>query len=147
MNLWGNDLDDVSIIRQMPNLEVCSLSVNKISTLRDFGKCPKLRELFLRNNNISDIKELAYLTNLQNLKILWLSNNPVAKVNNFRLLVVKALPNLASLDDVAITPEEKFQAESIQLPDLFNAITLEDDTDMNQNFTAQDFMSEPPQIK
>lgn len=38
----------ISIIRQMPNLEVLSLSVNKISTLADFAHCPKLRELYLR---------------------------------------------------------------------------------------------------
>jgi Leucine-rich repeat (LRR) protein len=36
LNLWGNDLDDLSIIRQMPSLIVLSLSVNKINSLRDF---------------------------------------------------------------------------------------------------------------
>jgi Leucine-rich repeat (LRR) protein len=35
LNLWGNDLDDISIVNQMPALEVLSLSVNNISTLRD----------------------------------------------------------------------------------------------------------------
>ena len=35
LNLWGNDLDDISIVTQMHSLEVLSLSVNNISTLRD----------------------------------------------------------------------------------------------------------------
>ena len=36
LNLWGNDLEDISIIKDMPNIEICSLSLNKISSLRDF---------------------------------------------------------------------------------------------------------------
>lgn len=35
LNLWGNDLDDISIVQQMPALETLSLAVNKVSTLRD----------------------------------------------------------------------------------------------------------------
>ena len=30
LNLWGSDLSDVSILQRMPNVEVLSLSVNKI---------------------------------------------------------------------------------------------------------------------
>ena len=36
LNLWGVGFEDVSILNQMPNIEVLSLSINKISTLRDF---------------------------------------------------------------------------------------------------------------
>lgn len=55
LNLWGNDIDDLKILRQMPNLEVLSLSVNKISTLKDIVLCHKLQELYLRKNNVKDI--------------------------------------------------------------------------------------------
>ena len=48
----------------MPNLEVLSLSVNKISTLKDLNNCNKLQELYLRKNNISDIREIKHLVNL-----------------------------------------------------------------------------------
>ncbi len=34
LNCWGQDLADVSILSQMPNVEVLSLSVNQISTLK-----------------------------------------------------------------------------------------------------------------
>ena len=37
INLWGNDLEDISIIRQMSSVEVVSLSLNKINTLEDFA--------------------------------------------------------------------------------------------------------------
>jgi hypothetical protein len=35
LNLWGNDLDDISIVNQMSQIEVLSLAVNFISTLKD----------------------------------------------------------------------------------------------------------------
>ena len=37
VNLWGNDIEDLSLIAQeLPNVEIVSLSLNKISTLKDF---------------------------------------------------------------------------------------------------------------
>ncbi len=39
VNLWGNDLDDLSIMCDLPNVEIVSLSLNKIATLRDFAQC------------------------------------------------------------------------------------------------------------
>ena len=36
LNLWGNDLNDVSIIKNLTNLEILALTVNQISTLKDF---------------------------------------------------------------------------------------------------------------
>ena len=36
LNLWGNDLTDLSILKELVNCEVLSLSVNKISTLSYF---------------------------------------------------------------------------------------------------------------
>ena len=55
LNLWGNDISGVAILRNLPNVEVLSLSVNKISSLNDFKYCSKLTELYLRKNLISDI--------------------------------------------------------------------------------------------
>ena len=65
LNLWGNDIEDMKLLQRMPNVEVLSLSVNKISTLKDFAYCSKLIELYLRKNCISDIREIRYLTNLK----------------------------------------------------------------------------------
>jgi hypothetical protein len=62
LNLWGSDLEDVSIIKEMPNIEICSLSLNKIYTLKDFSSCKKMTELYLRKNLISDLLEVKYLT-------------------------------------------------------------------------------------
>jgi len=36
LNLWGNDLDDLSLLTELPNVEIVSLSLNKINSLRPF---------------------------------------------------------------------------------------------------------------
>ena len=72
LNVWGNDLDDVSIIHELPNLEILSLSVNHIRSLRDFAACPKLTELYLRKNDINNLSEVQYLIPLKRLRVLWL---------------------------------------------------------------------------
>ena len=107
LNLWGNDLEDISVIRNMYNLEVVSLSVNKIRTLRDFSGLKNLRELYLRKNSIGDLNEVRSLVNLSQLRVLWLSENPVAEVKNYRSTIIKLLPQITKLDDNVISPEER----------------------------------------
>lgn len=63
VNLWGNELEDVTLIWSMPNLTVISLAVNKLKSLEDFQYCPRLKELYMRKNDIRDINELNYLWN------------------------------------------------------------------------------------
>jgi len=36
VNLWGNDIDDLGVLKDLPNLEIASLSLNKINSLKDF---------------------------------------------------------------------------------------------------------------
>ena len=53
-----------------------------------------------RKNEIKDINEILHLSQLQFLKKLSLEDNPCANVDNYRLTVLKALPNLEYLDNV-----------------------------------------------
>lgn len=110
LNLWGSNLDDISIIKDMPSLEIVSLSVNKIRTLKPFANLNNLKELYLRNNLIADLREIQYLTKCENLKILWLSENPISNNKNYRALVIQMLPQLAKLDDIMITEAERENA-------------------------------------
>jgi len=107
VNLWGNDLSDMTMIRQLQNIEVVSLSVNKISTLVDFSYCTKIQELYLRKNQIEDIREVRHLSNLKNIKVLWLSDNPCSSVENYRLYIIKMLPQLVKIDSHEITDDER----------------------------------------
>eukprot|EP00002_Diphylleia_rotans_P025646 TRINITY_DN5078_c0_g1_i3.p1 TRINITY_DN5078_c0_g1~~TRINITY_DN5078_c0_g1_i3.p1 ORF type:complete len:272 (-),score=59.32 TRINITY_DN5078_c0_g1_i3:98-913(-) len=117
LNLWGSDLDDMSILQLMPNVEVLSLSMNNIASLREFSSCTKLTELYLRKNKISDMREVRYLANCPHLKVLWLSENPCAEHPNYRSHVIATLPQLLKLDSTDVTSEEKISAavESVNL--------------------------------
>lgn len=68
---WGQGIDDVSILRRLQNVEVLSLSINHISSLRPFGHCKALRELYLRKNEVALIEELRFLARLPNLQVGW----------------------------------------------------------------------------
>ena len=111
LNLWGSNIEDISIIEEMPSLEIVSLSVNKIRTLRPFSNLTNLRELYLRRNLITNLNEIKYLTDCQNLNVLWLSENPICNNPNYRAVVICVLPQLQKLDDIAITDEEREKAE------------------------------------
>ncbi|XP_011503302.1 PREDICTED: protein C21orf2 homolog isoform X2 [Ceratosolen solmsi marchali] len=106
LNCWGTELTDVSILRKMRNVEILSLSVNNISSLKDFQNCVDLKDLFVRKNNIRDLNEVCYLQALSKLRNLWLGENPCAEIDGYRLSIIKTLPHLEKLDDKIVTPEE-----------------------------------------
>lgn len=142
INFWGNDLDDVSILKQMPNLEVISLSVNKIRTLSDFGSLKKLRELYLRKNLISDINEIKHLATCPNLLILWINENPIVECKNYRLLIISFLPQLTKLDDNMITPEEKIQANNLNKIQNNNQEDKDEDSFENMEYGGNNYFKE-----
>lgn len=111
LNCWGSELGDVSLLRQMPSVEVLSLSINKISSLEDFALCKRLEELYIRQNEIRDLNQIVYLQALPNLKHLWLGENPCASIEGYRPSVLRALPQLQKLDNVAVTPDELKEAQ------------------------------------
>ncbi|XP_050510560.1 acidic leucine-rich nuclear phosphoprotein 32 family member A isoform X2 [Diabrotica virgifera virgifera] len=111
LNCWGSELEDVTLLRRMPSVEVLSLSINKINTLVDFQFCQRLEELYIRQNDIRDVCQVMYLQCLPNLKNLWLGENPCANSEGYRLAVIRALPQLQKLDNVQVTPEEIREAQ------------------------------------
>ncbi|XP_065174920.1 cilia- and flagella-associated protein 410-like [Sycon ciliatum] len=117
LNLWNARLTDLSILRQMPNLEVLSLSVNNVDSLKDIASCTKLRELYVRKNNVQSLDELQHLRTLLCLRVLWLSENPCAEDDDYRLKTIQMLPQLHFLDNVAIEDEEREDASSAALND------------------------------
>lgn len=103
LNMWGFELEDVSICSQMTYVETISFSLNRISSLSAFSQCYNLKNLFLRQNNICDLKEVYYLKDLPNLENLMLSENPVTQIPNYREFVISVLPRLKKLDDIPCT--------------------------------------------
>ena len=107
LNLWGNKLEDISVLAEVPNMAICSLSLNNITSLNVFQHTKKLKELYLRKNMISDLRELKYLVALPNLQVLWLWDNPICQHPLYRQYCIKLLPNLVKLDSSAVTNEER----------------------------------------
>jgi hypothetical protein len=112
LNFWGQSLADVSIVARLPALEVCSLSLNAIASLRDFASAMRLRELYLRRNRIADLRELLHLKASDDLRVLWLAENPVAEFGFYRAFAIAHLPQLRVLDDVEISADERDAAAS-----------------------------------
>ncbi|WIA13460.1 hypothetical protein OEZ85_007040 [Tetradesmus obliquus] len=115
LNLWGQDITDVSILQHTPAVQVLSLSVNGISSLRDFMHCRELRELYLRKNNVANLNDIRFLMPLPHLKVLWLSDNPCAELPHYRQVVVANLPGLEKLDNVEVTPADRQAAQGTPL--------------------------------
>ena len=118
LNMWSYNLRDVSIVEKLPNLEIACFSVNKIRTLEPFSKCPNLKVLFLRGNDIVDFAELKHLQELKHLKSLWLLDNPIAQHKDYREIIVQMLPNLLRLDQAEVTDLER-RDETLAIPEPF----------------------------
>ena len=110
LNFYGSNIQDISIIKEMISLEIVSLSVNKIKTLKPFENLQNLKKLYLRNNLISNLNEVQYLTNCNFLEILWLKENPICDEPNYRPFVICILPQIQNLDEIEITVEERDKA-------------------------------------
>mmetsp|Transcript_27191 Transcript_27191/g.24077 ORF Transcript_27191/g.24077 Transcript_27191/m.24077 type:complete len:236 (+) Transcript_27191:34-741(+) len=155
LNFWASDLEDVSILSEIPNVETVSLSLNKISSLANFRDCNNLKELYLRKNKIENLKEIHHLKHLPNLKVLWLWDNPLSNHKHYRLYIIKVLPKLKKLDNAAVSQEEKLAAKKLDLATIENEESeIEgDDTEENKkvndsymknNIVKRDQIRKPP---
>lgn len=104
-----SSLDDISILKFTPNLQVLSLSVNRIHDISVLSNLPNLTELYLRKNEIDNINQLSFLSGLNKLKVLWFIENPCVEgldAVTYRKMVLQWVPQLEKLDDLAVTKEE-----------------------------------------
>ncbi len=104
LNLWGNDLEDIAVLSELPNLEVVSLSVNNIRNLEVFQNHENLKELYLRKNLISNLDQIKYLEKCKNLSVLVLKDNPITLIQDYKNKIIEILPQLKKLDDEVIDP-------------------------------------------
>lgn len=112
-----------------------SLSVNQISDLEPLKYCTNLSELYLRKNLISSKKQLQALSNLAQLKVLWLSENPIESLlkseiqqygeqcfggaidgkSYYRRYMLELIPSLEKLDDELVTAGDRVPLPSVEL--------------------------------
>jgi len=83
--------------------------------LKPLRKLSEIKELFLENNEISNIHELRHLSGLKGLEILRLNGNPCTKADGYRLSVIRAIPSLIMLDDTAVSSQEREESKSAKV--------------------------------
>ena len=72
LDLGHNQIDDISFIQYMPDLEVAIVAINKWSDATPLASCKKLEYLEMFNNNCADVSCLPALTNLKHLNVCYL---------------------------------------------------------------------------
>lgn len=153
--LQDNALTTISGLAGLINLRYLILDRNRIHKIhpKEFSSLSKLIELHLDDNRLRDIPPMENLEGLEhfylsanrlgklecvlnNLKLLSklsqlsLYDNPLSKVTHYRLIVLKQLPNLQSLDGIRYNLGEKAVAKL-----LFEE--NDDSEDYGDNFYSQ----------
>ena len=102
LNLYGMNLEDISILADFPSLEIISLSLNNIKDLSVFRSLKNIKELYLKDNKISDLEEIENLRGNVGIEVLSLKNNPICGTLDYKKKVLEILPNLKKLDEINI---------------------------------------------
>ena len=79
LKCWGREINDISVLKEevLPNLEILNLSVNKIKNIESIKSCLKLKELYLRCNQLDDSDQIiGVCKGLKDLSSLWVDKNP-----------------------------------------------------------------------
>ena len=87
--LNNKKLKHIPSIFNYDKIEILCLNDNEISTLSFCQNMTNLKELYMKNNNIKDLKELEYLSICKKLHTIFLKGNPIQLNNN--LLYVKKI--------------------------------------------------------
>jgi protein TilB len=105
---------------KLRDLEYLNLALNNIQVIENLSSCESLRKLDLTCNFIEDLASLYSLQNNDRLRELYLVGNTCTSFENYRLIVVRLLPQLTILDGRDITNSERILARRLsedQLPD------------------------------
>ena len=102
LNIKGKNINDISILSQIPSLEIISLSNNDINNLAVFKTLKNLKKLSLKGNKINDFNQIENLRYCPKLEYLKLKDNPISKEKNYLSTILKMLPSLKIFDDAEV---------------------------------------------
>jgi len=112
IDLSDNEIKRLENFSYLDRLNTLILTNNRIKTIHGIAEClPNLENLFLMNNKISDLREVAKLGKCRKLQRLVLINNSVTQQLNYRPFVISRIPSLKILDFNVVTAKERRQAE------------------------------------
>ena len=100
INIIGKNINDISILSQIPSLEIILLNNNEINNLSVFKNLKNIKKLSLKGNKINDFSQIEFLRYCPKLEYLKLKDNPIAKEKNYIFKIIELLPKLKILDDI-----------------------------------------------
>ena len=105
----GNCLAELSHARlhQLTALSVLQLEHNRLRSLEGLQRCTALAELRVQHNQLADGREWQRLVDCELLRVLDARANPCHTSDACRLFVVYCLPRLHTLDERAVSSEER----------------------------------------
>ena len=112
INLTDNSISEINMLPQLKRLKTLMLINNRISKVeKDFAiNCPFLKNLVLTNNKISDFEQIDNIASCRSLEKLYLLDNMVTKLKNYRAYVIYKIPTLRILDFQRVTKKEREEA-------------------------------------
>lgn len=111
LDLSFNKIRKISGLDSLTQLEDLSLYSNKISNVEGLEKCTKLQCLSLGNNRIDSLDQVIKFRQLRSLRMLTLSDNPICKEPEYRMVVLAYVDNIKYLDYALIDPAERSTAK------------------------------------
>lgn len=112
--LQCNLISKIENLHRLKKLDYLNIALNNITRIENLERCEELRKLDMTVNFV-DLDELHTVGSLSNntmLRELYLTGNPCAQhwESGYRDYVVATLPQLESLDGVAVTRSERIKA-------------------------------------
>lgn len=122
-SLWANynNLTDLATIDSFVNISFekpdfiawLDVSFNQIQHIsNELLSLTNLKILYLHGNKIQFLIEVGKLKSLKKLKTLTLHGNPVENIPNYRLHVIKLIPQLTNLDFSVISRDERIAGKN-----------------------------------
>eukprot|EP00435_Cladocopium_sp_Y103_P017007 s4054_g4.t1 len=112
LDLSFNNIREIEGLGELHELLDLSLYHNQIEEIRDrLDGCSKLNILSLGHNNISDLRQIDYLRQFQNLRCLCMDANKICSVESYNQHVLAYLPHLKYLDYMLIDRKAVAQAQ------------------------------------
>ena len=111
---------DGELLAQLPRLRVLTAADNRITALAGLASAAGLSRLDLSGNNVSEMAEAGHLGGLKLLCDVQLSGNPIAAEQYYRRRVLVQAQQLALLDGIIISAEEKVKSLNMHGADVEN---------------------------
>ncbi|KAK2944741.1 putative leucine rich repeat protein [Blattamonas nauphoetae] len=122
--VWPNTLKELALSRNkklgnppknyfsgLVNLRILHYDENQMRSLQSITELPKITTLYASGNRLSDLNEIDTIASISTLHHVTFAHNAMARRGDYRLVVVRKMPYLMSLDMKEITKEEVDRAE------------------------------------